>query len=98
MTSSTLPTQTTAEAVFGADGLLKVPAATLEALGVREGDRLTLSVRDGVLVATPNKVLARQALREIREGLAAAGITEEELQEEGRRIREERFRRRHGHG
>ncbi|MBI2907758.1 MAG: hypothetical protein HYX92_08900 [Chloroflexi bacterium] len=39
---------------------------------------------------------ARQALREIQEAFRRSGITEEELQEEGRRVRHELVNERYG--
>lgn len=96
MTTALSSSPRTVEVILGPDGGVTLPASTLQTLGVQEGDRLTLSVSDGGLIVTPNKVLARQALEEIRRDLAASGITEEELQEEGRRVREELFRSRYG--
>ena len=96
MTASTSARASQLEIVLGPDGQLTLPAWAREALGIEEGDRLTLAVSKAGLVMTPSNSVAFQALREIREAFAEAGITEEELQEEGRRVREELSEARYG--
>ena len=68
---------------------LTLPAEVCDQLGVQVGDRLEISVKDGALLARPKKAVALEALEEIQRAFAASGITEEELQAEGRRIREQ---------
>jgi len=69
-----------------------LPRDVCEALGVKPGDRLVLEVSDGVLIARPQRQLALEALRAIQQAFAESGITEEELLESGRQIRDELFR------
>ncbi len=52
------------------------------------GDRLELSVADDALVVKPKKAVALKALAEIQRVFQESGVTEEELQEEGGKIRE----------
>ncbi len=76
---------------------LTLPAEICDALGLETGDRLELSVEaEGRLVARPKKRLALEALREIQEAFAASEVTEDELQEEGRRVRQRLSRVRYG--
>ena len=74
---------------------LTLPREVCERLGVQPGDVLELSLEGGTLVARPRKTVALQALREIRQAFERSGITEEELQEAGRRARQEATRERH---
>lgn len=46
-------------------------------------------------IARPRKTVALEALREIQKAFRHSGITEEELQEAGRRIRQEVARERY---
>jgi bifunctional DNA-binding transcriptional regulator/antitoxin component of YhaV-PrlF toxin-antitoxin module len=46
---------------------LTLPRDICEQLGIRPGDKLTLYVEHGALVAKPNKTIALEALRELRE-------------------------------
>ena len=96
MTSSMSPGSGNLEIVLGPDGQLTLPAWAREALGLQAGDRLAVSISESGLVFTPRKAVALQALREIREAFAAAGITEDQLEAEGQRIREEISRTRYG--
>ena len=76
---------------------LTLPAEVCEALGLAVGDRLELSVEEqGRLVVKPKKALALQALREIQRAFGASDLTEEDLQEEGRRARKRLSRARYG--
>jgi AbrB family looped-hinge helix DNA binding protein len=68
---------------------LTLPRDICEQLGIGPGDRLTLYVEDGALVAKPNKTIALEALRELRESFKNSGITLRELLANGRRIRKE---------
>jgi AbrB family looped-hinge helix DNA binding protein len=71
---------------------MTLPREVCEALGVRPGDRLELRVEDGALIIRPGRVAALEALQAIQQALEEAGITEEELLESGRQIRDELFR------
>lgn len=68
---------------------LTLPRDICEQLGIGPGDKLTLYVEDGALVAKPNKTIALEALRELRESFKNSGITLKELLANGRRIRKE---------
>jgi AbrB family looped-hinge helix DNA binding protein len=84
------------EVVLGRNGQLTLPAWIRDALGLREGDRLVLSIAGQSLTMTPRRAMAFEALREIRAAFAGAGVSEEELQAEGRHVREELTRSRYG--
>ena len=75
---------------------ITLPAEICEALGLQVGDRLELSVSNNALVVKPKKALALEALREIQSAFAASGLSEQELQDEGRRVREQLSRTRYG--
>lgn len=68
---------------------LTLPRDVCEQMGIGPGDVLELSVEGSALVAKPKKAAALEALREIREAFKRSGVTEEELQETGRRMRQE---------
>jgi AbrB family looped-hinge helix DNA binding protein len=74
-----------------------IPRAVCEELGVRPGDRLELRVEDGTLIVRPGRVAALEAIRAIQQALEEAGVTEEELLESGRQVREELVRERWPH-
>ncbi len=72
---------------------MTLPRQVCEALGVGPGDRLVLEVSDGVLIARPEQqTAALEALRAIQQAFAESGVTEKELLEGGREIRDELFR------
>lgn len=71
---------------------MTLPRQVCEALGVGPGDRLVLEVTDGVLIARPGQAAALEALRELQRAFAESGVTERELLESGRQIRDELFR------
>lgn len=68
---------------------LTLPREICEQLGIGPGDRLTLYVEDGALVARPNKTIALDALHELQRMFKESDITLKELLENGRRIRRE---------
>jgi AbrB family looped-hinge helix DNA binding protein len=72
-----------------------IPRTVCEELGIRPGDRLELRVEDGTLIVRPGRVAALEAIRAIQQALEEAGVTEEELLESGRQIRDELFRERY---
>lgn len=88
----------TMDAVLRPKRQLTLPREVCERLGVEPGDVLELSLEGGVLVARPRKTVALQALREIQQAFERSGITEEELQEAGRRARQEVTKERYGAG
>ncbi len=67
---------------------ITLPRDVCEQMGIGPGDTLELSVEGSTLAAKPKKAAALEALREIREAFKRSGITEEELQETGRRMRQ----------
>ena len=69
-----------------------LPRNVCEALGIEPGDRLVLEVSDGVLIARPGRQVALEAVEELRKAIAESGVTEKELLESGRQIRDELFR------
>lgn len=74
-----------------------LPADICEALGLQVGDRLELSFEgEGLLVLKPRKAIALLALREIQRAFGESGMTEEELQEQARRVRERLSRAKYG--
>jgi AbrB family looped-hinge helix DNA binding protein len=75
---------------------ITLPPEVCELLGLQVGDRLELSVADDALVVKPKKTVALKALAEIQRVFQDSGITEEELQEEGRKTRERLSRTRYG--
>ena len=69
-----------------------LPREVCEALGIKPGDGLELRVQDGAVIIRPGRVVALDALRAIQQALEEAGVTEEELLESGRQVRDELFR------
>jgi bifunctional DNA-binding transcriptional regulator/antitoxin component of YhaV-PrlF toxin-antitoxin module len=90
--------QETLDVVLEADGRIALPDWALDQVGLKAGDRLVLSVLDDGIALVSRRLGALRALDELRRGFAEAGITEEELQEEGRRVREELVKERYGIG
>lgn len=68
---------------------ITIPKKLCDELGIEPGDMLELTVENAKLVAKPRKNVALEALREIQRTFQKSGLTEEELQEEGRRVRRE---------
>jgi AbrB family looped-hinge helix DNA binding protein len=67
---------------------ITLPASICQQLGIEIGDRLEVVIDGNNLIAKPKKVIALEALHEIREAFKRSGITEESLQETSRQIRE----------
>ncbi|MBI2917818.1 MAG: AbrB/MazE/SpoVT family DNA-binding domain-containing protein [Chloroflexi bacterium] len=95
-TTETVAGAEAAYAVLRPKRQLTLPESVCEKLGIKPGDKLHLTVQGDKLVIKPGKVVAREALRAIQEAFQRSGITEEELLESGRRIREELARERYG--
>ena len=66
-----------------------LPRKICDQLNIQPGDLLEVSVENCTLIARPKKAVALEALREIRQAFERSGISEQELQEAGRRIRQE---------
>ncbi len=75
---------------------ITLPKEACDLLGVQPGDTLVLELVDSKVVLKPRKMSAIEALRAIQDAFQKSGITEEELQAEGRRIREELVREKYG--
>jgi AbrB family looped-hinge helix DNA binding protein len=75
-----------------------IPREVCELLDIEPGDVLELMVEDSTMIARPKKNIALDSLQEIQSALKRAGISEEELQESGREIREELSRELYGTG
>ena len=84
-----------ADAVLRPKRQVTLPKEICNQLGIEPGDVLELLVEDSVLIAKPRKSIALEALKEIRQAFQRSGITEEELQEAGRRVRQEIARERY---
>jgi AbrB family looped-hinge helix DNA binding protein len=73
-----------------------IPREVCDQLGIQPGDILEVTVEDCTLIARPRKAVALEALKEIQHAFERSGVTEQELQEAGRRIRQEVVRERYG--
>jgi AbrB family looped-hinge helix DNA binding protein len=67
---------------------ITLPSGICQRLGIVPGDKLELVVEGNTLIARPQKAIALEALREIREAFKRSGITEGTLQEVSRQIRQ----------
>jgi AbrB family looped-hinge helix DNA binding protein len=65
-----------------------LPKEICDRLDIGPGDVLELTVEGSTIVARPRKIVALEALKEIREAFQRSGISEEELQKAGRRARQ----------
>ena len=77
------------DAVLRPKRQLTFPRGVCEQLGISPGDVLELSLEGDTLVVRPRKKAALEALKEIRQAFERSGVTEEKLQEAGRRVRQE---------
>ena len=75
-----------------------LPKDICDQLGIGPGDVLELTVEDSTIIARPRKMVALEALKEIQQAFQRSGISEEDLQETGRRVRQELARERYGAG
>lgn len=66
-----------------------LPQDICDRLGIKPGDVLELSVDDATLIVKPRKTIALEALTEIQKAFSCSGITEEDLQESGRLVRQQ---------
>jgi AbrB family looped-hinge helix DNA binding protein len=88
--------KTSSNAVVRPKRQVTIPKKLCDELGIEPGDTLVFSVENRVLIARTRKTVALEALREIRRAFKESGISEEELQEEGHRMRQEIVRERYG--
>ncbi len=75
---------------------LTLPRDICRQLGIEVGDQVELSAEDGMLIVTPSRKLALNALAEIRNAFARSGVPEDELQRAARETRKELIRERYG--
>jgi len=68
---------------------ITLPAKLCRQLGIQVGDRLQLRLEGGAVVARPKRALALQALRDLQAVFASSGVSEEEIQEYARKLREQ---------
>jgi antitoxin component of MazEF toxin-antitoxin module len=68
---------------------MTLPRTVCDQLGIQPGDVLEVTVENATLVARPRKKVALAALKEIQQVFERSGITEQELQKTGERIRKE---------
>jgi AbrB family looped-hinge helix DNA binding protein len=68
---------------------ITLPGDICKQLGIQPGDILEIFVEDSMLVARPRKTVALEALKEIQRAFEHSGVSEQELQDTGRRIRQE---------
>ena len=73
-----------------------LPADLCEQLGLSQGDVLEFTVEGSALVARPKKLAALTSLREIQRAFQSSGISEDDLQQSGKRVRQEVARERYG--
>ncbi len=73
-----------------------LPKEVCDQLGIGPGDVLEVTVEDSCIVARPRRIVALEAIKEIHQAFQRSGITEEELQKTGRRVRQEVARERYG--
>ena len=84
-----------AEVVLRPKRQVTLPKEICEELGIGPGDVLEVSVEDAIIVARPRKVAALEALREIQRAFRDSGMSGEEVQKAGRRMRQEVARERY---
>lgn len=75
---------------------ITLPSELCDQLGLASGDVLEFSVEDSALVARPRKLAALDSLREIQKAFQSSGISEDNLQQSGRRVRQEVAKERYG--
>ena len=75
-----------------------LPAEVCSELGLEVGDSITVEVLEDSIKLIPRRRRFLDALAAIQEAFQQSGITEEELLEEGRRIRHEITRELYGDG
>lgn len=74
---------------------ITLPLEVCRQLGVDIGDQLDLTVEGGVLIVTPSRKRALDALQEIQAAFARSAVGERELQRAARQARTELTRERY---
>lgn len=75
---------------------ITLPADFCEELDLRVGDSVAVDMANGSIRLTPTRERFLDALGELQRIVRESGVTEAELQREGRRIRAELSRQRYG--
>lgn len=75
---------------------ITLPPDVCERLRLTEGDRLEVSVTEGGVLLRPAAAGALDALRALQRALRDSGVTEAEMQDEARRVRDEVVREKYG--
>ena len=73
-----------------------LPREICEQLKIEPGDKLMLYIENGALVAKPARVVAKEALAELRKAFQESDITLDELIKTGRRIRRQLVKKYYG--
>ena len=71
---------------------ITLPPEVSEALGLRPGDSIEVTLEDGRAILEPARRAALDALRELQKAIAESGITEEEWMQLARESEEAAFR------
>jgi len=58
---------------------ITLPLKVCEKLGLEYGDKLEIKIEDNYFIAKPKKIVALEALTEIRSAFKKSGLNEEEL-------------------
>ncbi len=73
-----------------------LPSQVCELLGIHPGDHLTLTVNGDEVVLRSRAKGALDALAVLRKAVAESGVSEDEMQAEGRHVRKELLLERYG--
>jgi bifunctional DNA-binding transcriptional regulator/antitoxin component of YhaV-PrlF toxin-antitoxin module len=68
-----------------------IPRELLKKLDVGVGDSFKAYVKDNKLIFKPKKQIAMDALKELQKAVQESGISEKEMQENLRRMRQEEY-------
>ncbi len=74
---------------------ITLPRHICDQLGIEPGDMLELTMDGSTLMARPKRAAALEALKEVREAFKRSGITEAELLDTGRKVRQQLVKQRH---
>jgi len=96
LTRGVMTEKKVADVVLRPKRQVTLPKEICDRLGIGPGDVLELTVEESAIIARPRKMVALEALKEIQQAFQRSGITEEELQKTGRRVRQEVARERYG--
>jgi AbrB family looped-hinge helix DNA binding protein len=89
-------TKRNADVVVRPKRQVTLPSELCDQLGIVPGDVLEFTVEGSALVARPRKVAALTSLREIQRAFKASGVSEDDVQQSAKRVRQEVARERYG--